>query len=58
LVAVFADAEVEQSDDEIVVRSSDSLAGLVFEQRIVLAPGGAFRFFARLFNTGTELATQ
>jgi alpha-galactosidase len=53
-VAQFGAAEVEASKTAIVVRMRDDLAGLALEQRIDLAPGGAFCFSARLTNYSRE----
>lgn len=52
VVADFTRAEVDANADRIVVRLEDPLAGLLLEQTIARDPGGAFRFDARLTNTG------
>ena len=49
----FGAAEVTQHDEAITVRLRDDVAGVLLEQRITLAPGGAFLFVARVENTGT-----
>ena len=56
-VPVFGSAEVNQSDTAITIRLRDSHEGLLFEQRITRAPGGAFLFDARLENTGAAVVT-
>jgi len=53
LVPVFTEARTEQSGDAITITLSDAQEGLRLEQRIALAPGGAFLFDASLTNTGT-----
>lgn len=55
--AVFASAEVEQGAAAITVRLDDPVAGIALEQRIALAPGGAFLFDVCLTNTGADPLT-
>ena len=55
--AVFDEAEVDQSDSAIVIRLRAEQQGLALEQRISLAPGGAFLFDAILHNTGSAPVT-
>ena len=50
-------AEVTQHDDAITIRLRDDYAGVLLEQRIALAPGGAFLFDARIENLGADLLT-
>ncbi|MBS0473871.1 MAG: alpha-galactosidase, partial [Proteobacteria bacterium] len=52
VVPAFDDVSVERGDGAITVRLTDREAALTFDQRIALAPGGAFLFDARLTNTG------
>lgn len=54
LVAVFGPATVQASETELVLRSSDPVAGLELEHRIAVLPGGAFCFSAKLTNRSTE----
>ena len=56
LVPVFA-AEVEADAGRILIRLNDAANGLLLEQTITLAPGGAFLFDARLTNRGEEPVT-
>ncbi|MFM5923300.1 MAG: alpha-galactosidase [Novosphingobium sp.] len=52
LVPGFAEARVEQGENQLTIRLVDGHLGLSLEQRIALDPGGAFQFDARLTNTG------
>ena len=56
-VPEFGSAEVSQSDTAITIQLRDQTEGLLLEQRITLAPGGAFVFGARLENTGAAPVT-
>lgn len=53
LVPGFTEVSVAQGDDSITISLADPRQGLALEQRIALAPGGAFLFDAALTNTGT-----
>ena len=55
--AVFGAAQVEQSDTAIAIRLTDPLQGVLLEQRIGLAPGGAFQFDVSVRNTGVAPLT-
>ena len=50
----FGWAEVIQLDDALSIRLRDDRAGVLLEQRITLAAGGAFLFNARVENTGAD----
>ncbi|MEQ1498467.1 MAG: alpha-galactosidase [Novosphingobium sp.] len=50
--ADFTHVKVTKDADTIAIRLEDSLEGLLLEQTISRDPGGAFRFDARLTNTG------
>ena len=47
----FGPAEVAQQEGAITIRLRDDVAGVLLEQRIAVAPGGAFLFDARAENT-------
>ena len=51
---VFGAAEVAQGAETITIVLRDELAGVLLEQHIALASGGAFLFDARVENIGTE----
>ncbi|MDE2563777.1 MAG: alpha-galactosidase [Sphingomonadales bacterium] len=51
-VVVFDDVEVDQAGESLRVTSRDGRTGVVLEQRISLADGGAFRFGATVRNEG------
>lgn len=57
LVVDFDAADVTASDTAIVIRLEDRLHGAVLEQTMARDPGGAFRFDARLTNTGSAPLT-
>ena len=56
-VPVFGGAEVTQDDSSITIRLRDERLGVLLEQRISRATGGAFLFDARLENGGSAAFT-
>ena len=50
----FGPPELSQQDDAITIRLRDEVAGVLLEQRITLAPGGALLFDAWIENTGAD----
>ena len=54
VVPVFGAAEVVPGDTAMTIRLRDEQLGVLLEQRISVAPGGAFLFDARVENTGSE----
>jgi len=53
LIPVFSHVAAEQSADALTITLTDAQEGLRLEQRIAIAPGGAFLFDASLTNLGT-----
>ena len=51
----FGAANVTQHGETITIQLRDDVAGVLLEQQITLAPGGAFLFDARVENVGATL---
>ena len=57
VVPVFGAAEVTQDESSITIRLREEREGVLLEQRISLAPGGAFLFDVRVENCGNAAFT-